>query len=273
MAREAMKNPVFREYVLTYQYTIPETNKQPTRYLYNTNRLIYDGLTRVDAAGVLRPAKYEGATGIKTGYTPEAGGCLVASAEKDGSEFITVVLKSTDMGRFGDSIALLDFAFANYKSVVAVKAGADMGTIPVRGGAVRQASLMLERDGGVTLPREASEAIVTTKTVLEEKVKAPVTKGQKIGVVEVYEGDVLRDQVPIIATAEIPKGTILSYVGIEDESAYKVFFGLKILGASLGGLILILLFYVGIRKRQIQKKKRLRQKKLMELARERNVRY
>ena len=273
IAREAMKNPVFREYVLTYQYTIPATNKQPTRYLYNTNRLIYDGLTKVDAAGVLRPAKYEGATGIKTGYTPEAGGCLVASASRDGSEFISVVLKSTDLGRFGDSIALLDFAFANYKSVVAVKAGDDMGTIPVRGGAVRQATLVLERDGGVTLPREASEEIVTTKTILDEKIKAPVTKGQKIGVVEVYEGDVLRDQVPIIASEEVPQGTILSYVGVEDETAFKVFFVLKILGAVLGALIVTLLLYILIRKQQIRKKKRLRQKRLMELAKERNVRY
>lgn len=273
IAREAMKNPVFREYVLTYQYTIPATNKQPTRYLYNTNRLIYDGVTRVDAAGTLRPAKYEGATGIKTGYTPEAGGCLVASAKKDGSEFIAVVLKSTDLGRFGDSIALLDFAFANYKSVVAVREGADMGTIPVRGGSVRQAVLLLERDGGVTLPREASEEIVSTKTVLDEKVKAPVEKGQKIGVVEVYEGDVLRDQVPIVAAEEVPKGTILSYVGIEDEAAYRIFGILKIGAYVLGALILLLFLYILIRKHQIRKKKRLRQKKLMELARERHVRY
>ncbi len=62
IAREAMKNEEFRKLVLTYRYEIPATNKQPERYMYNTNRLIYDEVTKVVVNGV-SPAKYEGATG------------------------------------------------------------------------------------------------------------------------------------------------------------------------------------------------------------------
>ena len=273
IAQTAMRNQDFRKFIMTYRHVIEKTNKQPTRFLYNTNRLIYDEKTKVDANGILRPAKYDGATRIKTGYTPEAGGCLISGAEIDGSEFIAVVLKSTDLGRFGDGITLLDFAFANYKSVVAIKGGTDMGVVKVKNGEKNKVALVTERNGGVTLPKEASEDIVNKKIVIPKSIKAPIKKGQRVGVVEIYEGDVLRDKVPIVATESIGKGTFLSIFGIEDNMAFKIIMVLKIIGGNLGVLILLMIIYILYKKNQIKKKRARRRQQINKMAKERHVRH
>lgn len=273
IAQEAMRNEDFRAFILTYRHVIEETNKQPTRFLYNTNRLIYDEKTKVDANGVLRPAKYDGATGIKTGYTPEAGGCLISGAERDGNEFIAVVLKSTDLGRFGDGVALLDFAFTNYKTVTAIIGGTDMGMIKVKNGEKNKVALVVERNGGVTLPKEASEDIVNKKIVIPKSVKAPIKKGQQIGVVEIYEGDILRDKAPIVATESIGKGTWLSIFGIEDKIAFKIILAFKIFGGVLGMLILFMIIYILYKKNQMKKKRAKRRSQINKMAKERHVRH
>ena len=90
IAKYAMENPVFRDYVATYQYTVAATNMQETRYLYNTNRLLYDNINKVYVDRILRGCKYEGVTGIKTGYTSKAGGCLVAGAKRGETELIEI---------------------------------------------------------------------------------------------------------------------------------------------------------------------------------------
>ncbi|HZK87588.1 MAG TPA: D-alanyl-D-alanine carboxypeptidase family protein [Anaerovoracaceae bacterium] len=273
IAQEAMRNQNFRKFILTYRHVIEKTNKQPTRFLYNTNRLIYDEKTKVDASGILRPAKYDGVTGIKTGYTPEAGGCVITGAEKDGSEFIAVVLKSTDLGRFGDGITLLDFAFANYKSVVAIKGGTNMGIIKVKNGEKNKVALVTERNGGVTLPKEASEDIVNKKIVIPKSIEAPIKKGQQIGFVEIYEGDVLRDKVPVVAVGSIGKGTFLSVFGIEDNIAFKIILALKIIGGILGVLILLMVLYILYKRNQIKRKRAKRRQQMMKMTKERHVRH
>ena len=262
IAREAMKNEKFRELVTTYRYVIPATNKQDTRYLYNTDRLIYDEKTKVPVNGVMRVAKYEGATGIKTGYTPEAGGCLIAGAIRGDTELISVVMKSTDAGRFGDAIALLDYAFDNYKSVKAMDADTILGEIPVDRGSVNKVEVVAATTAFATLPAEASNSLLNTKIKLDEKVRAPVSQGQKVGKVEIYEGDMLVGTVDAIATSEIPEGGVLSIIGITDERAKTIemaFTSVIIL------IILLFAAYVALKRRQIKRRKQRRQ--------ERAVRY
>ena len=258
IAREAMKNQEFRKLVTTYRYVIPATNKQDTRYLYNTNRLIYDEHTKELVNGVMRVAKYDGATGIKTGYTGEAGGCLIAGAKRGDTELISVVMKSTTEGRFADSIALLDYAFANYKTVKAMDANTILGEIPVKRGANQKVEVVSARDAYVTLPVEASKFQVNTKIVLDDKVKAPVTLGQKVGTVEIYAADQLVGTVDAVTTKEIPEGGILSIIGISDHAAVvieRVFAGILLL------VILLFAAYVILRRRQVRRRKLRRQER------------
>ncbi len=260
IARYAMQNEKFRELVTTYRYVIPATNKQETRYLYNTNRLIYDEKTKLIVNGVQRVAKYEGSTGIKTGYTSHAGGCLISGAIREGTELISVVMKSTDSARFADSIALLDYAFENYKSVNAMDANTILGEIPVKHGSVKKVEVVVAKAAHVTLPIEASASLLDTKIKLDKKVRAPVALGQKVGVVEIYAGDTLVGQVDAITTSEIPEGGILSIVGITDATAKSIekFFAFVI-------VLVILLFaiYVVLKRRQIRRRKLRRQERAL----------
>jgi D-alanyl-D-alanine carboxypeptidase (penicillin-binding protein 5/6) len=260
IAREAMKNEKFRELVTTYKYVIPATNMQETRYLYNTNRLIYDERTKVLVNGVQRPAKYEGATGIKTGYTSHAGGCLIAGAQRGDTELISVVMKSTDEGRFADSIALLDYAFENYKTVKAMDEGTILGEIPVKRGAEKKVQVVAQEDAYATLPIEASTALVKTKIILDEKIRAPIDKGQKVGAVEIYAGDQHVGTIDAVTASGIPEGGILSVIGITDETAKvieRVFASVMIL------IVLLFAAYVILKRRQIRRRRLRRAERAM----------
>lgn len=95
ISKYAMKNDTFREIVSAKQYKADSLNT----ILYNKNKVVF---------------QYEFGSGIKIGYTKAAGRCLVASAKKDDTEIIVVVLN--DNNWFDDSYKLFDWAFENYES-------------------------------------------------------------------------------------------------------------------------------------------------------------
>lgn len=88
----AMKNPVFKEVVSTINY------KGEFRSFVSKNKMLH---------------KYEGANGVKTGYTLKAGRCLVSSAERNGMDVVCVVLNCPDM--YERSCKIFDYCFENYK--------------------------------------------------------------------------------------------------------------------------------------------------------------
>jgi D-alanyl-D-alanine carboxypeptidase (penicillin-binding protein 5/6) len=258
IAKYAMTNEEFRKLVTTYRYIIPATNKQDTRYLYNTNRLIYDEHTKYTINGVQRVAKYEGATGIKTGYTSHAGGCLISGAKRGDTELISVVMKSTDQGRFSDSIALLDYAFANYKSIKAMDKGTILGEIPVKRGVEKKVEVVAAETGYATLPFDASKFLVQTKIVLDKNVRAPVAAGQKVGTVEIYEGEKLIGKIDAITKGAIPEGGLLSIIGMSDQTTVMVE---RIFSAVLILFVALAAGYVVIKRRQLRRRKLRRQER------------
>ncbi|MGD9567845.1 MAG: D-alanyl-D-alanine carboxypeptidase family protein [Sedimentibacter sp.] len=102
ISSHAMKNDLFKEISSAEQYRATSLNA----YFYNKNKVVH---------------QYEYGNGIKIGYTKAAGRCLVASAEKDGTELIVVVLN--DNNWFQDSYKIFDWAFENYKSYNIVEKG------------------------------------------------------------------------------------------------------------------------------------------------------
>lgn len=271
IAKYAMTNEKFRDLVTTYRFILPQTNKQETRYMYNTNRMLYDEKTKVIVNGISRGCKYEGVTGIKTGYTSHAGGCLVASAKRGDTELIAVTLASTDKGRFADCITLLDYGFANYKTVCSMDAGAELGKIKVKRGAVNRVKVALDKGAATTLPVEASPSVVSAKVVLDDSISAPVKKGDKAGVVQLYEGDTLLAEYDAIAATSVKKGGPLSIFGIPDRMAKIIGFVALIL---LGIFILLFGTYIAMKRRQmrIRRQRRLeRQKRIQQEEMERRT--
>lgn len=102
ISRHAMKNDIFKEISSAEKYKATSMNA----FFYNKNKVVQE---------------YEYGNGIKIGYTKAAGRCLVASAEKDGTEIIVVVLN--DNNWFQDSYKIFDWAFENYKSYNIVEKG------------------------------------------------------------------------------------------------------------------------------------------------------
>lgn len=94
----ALKNPVFAQMVATPKMVITDITGEITHELFNINELL---------------TFLEGVKGIKTGWTENAGECLVAYTEREGRGIISVVLGSND--RFGETQALVEWAFANHQ--------------------------------------------------------------------------------------------------------------------------------------------------------------
>ncbi len=268
MARYAMTDETigetFRTIVSTYRYDIPVTNKKTeARVLYNTNRMLYDEKTKIYVGNERRGCKYEGITGIKTGYTSHAGGCLVSSARRGDSEFLCVTLKSTDLGRFSDSIALLDWAFANYRTVSGMTAGTSVGQIPVKKGAFNKIGVVLAEDIFATIPATAEDSAISTKVVLDESVQAPVQAGQAVGKVQVYEGDRLVAEYDAVAAGEVPEGGVLSNFGIEDAVAKKIYMFFAVCFILLAVLIST---YIELKRRQIRRRRARREERRRRMA-------
>ena len=123
---------------------------------------------------------YPGATGLKTGFTQEAMYCLSASAEREGTEYVAVILRapSSDV-RFESAKILLNHAFANYRLVEVSPEGAlppvavDLGAFPwVQPVPEGERKLLLEKSRAAGVRKEVE---------LAERVEAPVAEGQTLG--------------------------------------------------------------------------------------------
>ena len=150
----------------------------------------------------------EGADGLKTGFTNEAGYNLVGSAVQNGVRLIVVVtgLKNPK-DRADDAKKLLDYGFKNFDSRVLFAEGQTVAEAKVYGGA--QGRVPVAAKGAVKLmvPRGVSDKIVA-KMVYTGPVQAPVQEGQAIGNLQVWRGDAKVLEVPVQASESVAAGSI-----------------------------------------------------------------
>lgn len=100
LAREALKNDIFREICSSPTIKLEFGNPPYTRWLKNTNKLL---------------TMYDGVYGVKTGFTDEAGRCLVSACERDGVDLICVTLN--DRNDWNDHMAMYDYGFATVHNI------------------------------------------------------------------------------------------------------------------------------------------------------------
>lgn len=178
IARCAMQNPTFREMVKTRLKVIsrPEADRSkgpPQEYLWNHNRLL---------------ERYQDATGIKTGYTVEAGQCLVASAQRGQRELIAVVLDSQGEAVYDAARQLLDYGFNNFFPVQVVKKGEKVTSVKVARGELGEVALLTGSDFWYNFP-QGSTPNLTRHLQLAQKFQAPLPAGQKAGQLLIYDGE------------------------------------------------------------------------------------
>lgn len=148
---------------------------------------------------------YDGATGLKTGFTSGAGYCLSASAMRDGMELIAVVMGAENSKeRFNTCKRLLDHGFANY--ALFQPDLTEAGSIPVKLGKTLLVSPILGEQTSLLVDK-AQKSSITTDIVLEEILTAPVSRGQRLGTLTVRsEGDILKE-IPLVAGESVDRLT------------------------------------------------------------------
>jgi len=150
--------------------------------------------------------------GVKTGFTTEAGYCLVASAKRNGMRLISVVLGTKDENaRAQESQKLLQYAFRYYRTHKLYKANQQLNTIKVWKGMSDQLRLGIERELAVTIPRGQADQLKAVMDI-DKTIEAPITKGQQYGVVKVTLNDTTVTEVPLVALEDIPEAGLLTRI-------------------------------------------------------------
>lgn len=187
MSRELLKNhPKIKEFTTIWMDTV----RNGTFGLSNTNKLI---------------RFYQGATGLKTGFTSSAGYCLSATAQRDGMELIAVVMGAdTSQNRNAACKQLLDYGFANFALIQPELT--ETGDVPVRLGTQDGVPVQLGDFSGLLIDK-SQKSSVTTQVTLEEVATAPVSQGQRLGTLKVLSGDQLLREIPLVAAQSVPRLT------------------------------------------------------------------
>jgi D-alanyl-D-alanine carboxypeptidase (penicillin-binding protein 5/6) len=199
--------------------------------------------------------KYDDAIGVKTGFTSQAGYCLIAGARRDGTELIAVVLQTDSSNVYLDAISLLEYGFSGYKTVLAVQNGEAADAVRVKSGAVNKVETRVDGDGWVTLPSDASWSDLEKAAEMVEALEAPVEKGVTAGSMAVsYKGDVLCT-LNIVADGDVAKGGFLSFFGVEDRTANAI---RNVILVVVAFLTLLLICYMLLKRRQVRRRRQRR---------------
>lgn len=205
LTRAAMGNNLFRGIVAAPQATVEVGGR--TQTYYSTNRLL---------------EMMDGANGVKTGFTDDAGYCLIASAKRDNFELYAVVFHSTDEERFSDSQTLLEWGFAHYRGIDLIDSTRTVAnlaalswidkTVPVR--AVSPVSTIVFDYGG---------AIKQELSLIAKE--GPIRKGEVVGaIVWTQAGEVIA-KVNLVAAGSVPDPDFWEGVGIWWKRFIGGFFG------------------------------------------------
>lgn len=172
--------------------------------LYSEKWFSYNNIRQPNRNRLLWRFQY--ADGLKTGHTDAAGYCLVASANKDGTRLISVIMGApNDATRTEDSIRLLTYGFRFYETHKLYEKATAITTPRVWKGKTKQVQLGLAENLFVTMPAGQYKNIRTV-IQLNEPIKAPVIKGQPYGTLNItLNGQVLASQ-PLIALDNNNKG-------------------------------------------------------------------
>lgn len=253
IARAAMANETIAELVRQEEVVLPITNKHDrTTTKYTTNYLISKKSTA--------DYYYEGAIGIKTGFTTPAGMCLVAACEKGDYTYYSVVLGSekTDGvdGRFAETIKLFNWGAANWAQQVMLSSSEPITQAEVR--------LSADQDTVTLRPAESITAMLPTafatsdlklEYTVEEDITAPVAQGQVLGQLQVSYGD-RQYTLDLVAAESVERSTLL-YV-LDRVTAFFTGTTFKIIVAAVLALVVIFIVYMILinRKRARRRKNR-----------------
>lgn len=186
----AFKNEIFKEIVQSTKREIVVNNGK--RLIFNKNRLV---------------TEYTGGNGVKTGYTTDAGKCLVFSAQRDDLQLVGVLIDSYNI--WTDSEILLDFGFENFKLQNVLKNNEYIGSVYVEDGI--NDILKIISNENISIPITEDEEISEVVN-LNKSLKAPIFNKQQIGSIEYFIDDELVYQKPLYAHQKVYEKNYIKFL-------------------------------------------------------------
>lgn len=226
ISRAALQNPVVARIAATRKFVLPGQDSKP-REFYNHNRLLW---------------RYEGAIGLKNGYTSDSGHSLVGAARRENHTLIAVVLGDDRRNVWDDVMEMLDYGFENFRPVTVVTQGEVVGQTTVERGTTDKVPVITKETISLML-KEPDAAKIRREIVMPAAVTAPVQDGGSAGELRLWYDGKLVGTVNLVfsqAVAQAKKGR-----------------NLKALWYALGAFLVFRIF-IGWRRRVRRRRRRTR---------------
>jgi D-alanyl-D-alanine carboxypeptidase (penicillin-binding protein 5/6) len=183
----AMNNPTIRATTATRSYTV-EIGVGDPQTLINGNELL---------------KRYSGTIGGKTGYTPQAGHCLLSAAARQGMQLGVALFGSQGNAIWSDAASLLDFGFENWTTVALVQRQQTLAALPVKYGT--EALLVAAAKLACTVNQEDSKQLLAQQINLSRELRAPIEAGTVVGTAIFYLGGQEIGRVPVQVAHSVPR--------------------------------------------------------------------
>lgn len=202
MSRELIRHDMIKDYTTIWMDTI----RGGEFGLSNTNKLVY---------------YYDGCTGLKTGFTEKAMYCLSATAEREGVEYIAVIMHADTIDkRNNDAKALLSYGFANYR-LMPLRSPDVLPPVRVTLGSADSVQPVYDGAEAALVPKNGIGE-VSYELDLPDTLPAPVEKGQQIGTLRVVSDGKELYSVKLLADSSVARASfgrtllelVKSYVGL-----------------------------------------------------------
>ena len=198
MSKELIKHKEIRKWCTKWQDTIKVglPGKETEFGLTNTNKMI---------------KTYNGANGIKTGFTQEAGYCLSASATRGNTTLIAVVLGAkTSKERNAQVAKLLDYGFSAYETAQIFPEGETVKKVSVERGEPEQLKAVTGEAAAAFIKKGDKEK-VTHKIVIDKDISLPLKKGDAVGRVDIYYDGQKTGSVSLVSDRDVDKAGFITY--------------------------------------------------------------
>lgn len=192
MAKELIKHEEILEYTGTYEDYLRQGTDR-SFWLVNTNKLV---------------RFYDGVDGLKTGYTSGAGYCLTSTAKKNNMRLITVTMAEPSSEiRNSETSSMLDYGFNMYSIDKIIDGTTKLGTIEIELGTKEKVNIIAKEDVNVLNNNLKSKREVTYD-IETYKIKAPVSNGDVVGKISVYENSKKIMTIDLTVEEDIKKANI-----------------------------------------------------------------
>ncbi len=193
MARELIKHEKIFSFTTIYEDYLRQ-NTDNKFWLVNTNKLI---------------KTYEGADGLKTGYTKEAGYCLTATAKRNRMRLIGSIMGASESKiRNSNMMTLLDYGFNTYEMQVEVKKGEVVSNKSISKAKNQNVKIVPKKDVSV-LVEKGNEKDALNYEMKLNKIKLPIKKGQEIGTLKLKDGNKVINEVSLTVKEDVKKASII----------------------------------------------------------------